>query len=107
MSNECGKWAPQTETSFPDDPPSPRQFGARDLEDQPDEQARIIYLVEPVEVRDLARFLHLKPFKVVADLLEMELFKTADDTVDFETAAIVARHHRCKAQRPPPGMLVL
>jgi hypothetical protein len=58
-------------------------------------------------VRDLAGCLHLKPFKIVADLLEMKLFKTADDTVDFETASIVARNHGYRAERPPPGMLVL
>lgn len=107
MNNEGEQWVPKTQPSFSGNPPRPPKITARDLEDQPDDPTRIAYLVEPVEVRDLARFLHLKPFKIVADLLAMKLFKTADDTVDFETASIVARKHGYRAEKPPPDMLVL
>jgi translation initiation factor IF-2 len=80
---------------------------ARDLEDQPDDSGKTVYLLEPVVVRDLASALQLKPFKVVADLMELGLFKPPNETVDFETAAIVARRHGYRVQRPPPGVLVL
>ena len=53
-------------------------------------------------VKDLARAIQVKPFKIVADLMEMRNFNTPDETVDFETAAIVARKHGYQAQRPPP-----
>ncbi len=58
-------------------------------------------------VRDLAIALQLKPFKVVADLMELKLFKGPNDMVDFETASVIARKHGYKPQRPPPGVLVL
>ena len=58
-------------------------------------------------VRDLALALGCKPFKVVADLLERKQVKLAHEEVDFETAAWVARKHGFRAERPPPGMLVL
>ncbi len=80
---------------------------ARDLEDQPDDPGKTVYLLEPVVVRDLASALRLKPFKVVADLMELGLFKPPDETIDFETAANVARRHGYRAERPPPGVLVL
>ena len=35
----------------------------------------------------------LKPFKVVAALMELRLFKHADEFIDFSTAAIVANQH--------------
>ena len=80
---------------------------ARDLEDQPDDRGKTVYLLDPVVVRDLASVLQVKPFKVVADLMEMGLFKPPDETVDFETAAIVARKHGYRAEKPPPDSLVL
>lgn len=80
---------------------------ARGIEDQPDESGKTVYLLDPMMVKDLASALKLKPFKVVADLMEMKLFKFPDDSVDFETASLIARKHGYRAQRPPPGMLVL
>lgn len=68
---------------------------------------KTVYLLDPMEVKDLASALGLKPFKVIADLMELKLFKAAHDTVDFETASRVAQKHGYRAERPPPGMLVL
>jgi translation initiation factor IF-2 len=77
------------------------------LEDQPDDPGKTVYLIDPVVVRDLASAIQVKPFKVVADLMELSIFKSPNETVDFETAAIVARKHGYRAERPPPGVLVL
>jgi hypothetical protein len=60
-----------------------------------------------VVVRDLASAIGLKPLKVVAELLALKHFKNADEEVDFETASIIARKHGYRAERPPPGVLVL
>lgn len=68
---------------------------------------KTIYLLDPVVVRDLASAIQVKPFKVVADLMELRIFRSPDETVDFETAAIVARKHGYRAERPPPGVFVL
>ena len=98
---------PKTQPSFSGRPPRPPKITARDLEDQPDDPGKTVYLLEPTVVRDLASAIQVKPFKVVADLMELGLFKPPNETVDFETAAIVARKHGYRAERPPPGVLVL
>ncbi len=102
MSEPGGERIPRINPGFTG-PPKPRGRAARHDE----APARIVYLLDGMVVRDLAGALHLKPFKVVADLVEMKLFKSPDDTVDFETASRVARKHGYRAERPPPGVLVL
>jgi hypothetical protein len=39
----------------------------------------------------------LKPFKIVADLMQLKLFKTPDDLISFEMAEIISQWHGCKA----------
>jgi hypothetical protein len=46
-----------------------------------------------INIKDLAEMLALKPFKIVADVMELGQFKHADEAIDFPTAAIVARKH--------------
>jgi hypothetical protein len=60
-----------------------------------------------MSVRDLASALRIKPFRVVADLMELKLFKGPDDPIDFNTASRIARKHGYNPERPPPGVLVL
>jgi Translation initiation factor IF-2, N-terminal region len=68
---------------------------------------KTVYLLDSMTVRDLAAVLKIKPFKVVADLMEVGVFKSPEETVDFETACQVARKHGFQPERPPPGVLVL
>ena len=46
-----------------------------------------------IELRELAELLGLKPFKVVADVLALGVFKHADEMIDFSTAATIAQKH--------------
>jgi translation initiation factor IF-2 len=107
MSDAGEERTPKTQTAFSGRPPRPPQMTARGLEDQPGEPGKTVYLLDPMRVGDLAIALQLKPFKVVADLIEMKIFKLLDDRVDFETAARIAQKHGYRPERPPPGMLVL
>lgn len=107
MIGSGGERVPQTQPAFSGRPPRPPKITARDLEDQPDEPGRTVYLLEPMLVRELAITLGLKTFKVVADLMELKLLKTPDDEVDFATASTVARKHGFRPEKAPPGMLVL
>lgn len=52
-----------------------------------------------VVVKELAELLGLRPFKVVADVLELGVFKHADEVIDFPTAALVAQKHGYVAER--------
>ena len=107
MSDSVPERTPATQPAFSGRPPRPPKITARDLEDRPDDPGKRVYLLDPVVVKDLASAIRVKPFKVVADLMQLRIFKSPDDTVDFETAAIVARKHGYRAERPPPGVLIL
>jgi hypothetical protein len=98
---------PKTQLALSGRPPDPPKFTARDVEGRPGGSGRTVYLLDPMVVRDVAIALELKPFKVIADLIGLGQFKHADEEIDFETAAIVARKHGYRPQRPPPGVLVL
>ena len=50
-------------------------------------------------MKELARLLGLKTFKMVADLLELGIFKDADEFIAFSTAATVAKKHGVVAKR--------
>ncbi|HZR20806.1 MAG TPA: translation initiation factor IF-2 N-terminal domain-containing protein [Verrucomicrobiae bacterium] len=88
--------APATQPAFsggpPQPPPRPPKLTARDLLD-PGEPGRRIFLADYIEVKELAGLLGLKPFKVVAEVLELGIFKHADELIDFPTAATIALKH--------------
>jgi len=48
---------------------------------------------EKVTLRFLANLLRVKPFRVVADLLDLRILANADEAVSFETALEILRHH--------------
>jgi translation initiation factor IF-2 len=107
MSDHGEEQTPKAQPAISGPPPRPPKTTAGDLKAQPNHPGRAVYLLDPMAVRDLAIALQLKPFKVIADLMELKHFKSVDDTVDFETAATIARKHGYRAERPPPGALVL
>ena len=55
-----------------------------------------------IEVEELAKLLGLKPFKVVAGVLELGIFRHADELIDFSTAATIAMKHGYVAERILP-----
>ena len=108
MSDAVPEPTPQTQPAFSGRPPGPPKVTARGLEDSaPGDPGKTVYLLDPMVVKDLAAAIGVKPFKVVADLLGLKQFKKADEEIDFETASIIARKHGYRAERPPPGALVL
>lgn len=76
----------------PDLPPRPPKLTARDLLGPEDEEGTI-YVPEYIEVRELAEAMKLKPFKVVADLMQLRVFKFPEDMIDIETAQKIAQKH--------------
>jgi len=75
----------------PDPPPKPPKLTARDLLDPGEDKT--IFVAGYIEVRELAEAMKLKPFKLVADLMELKIFKHSEELVDFETAAKIAQKH--------------
>jgi len=97
--------APATQPAFsggpPQPPPKPPKLTARDLL-EPGEPEKRIFVSNCIEVADLAELLGVKPFKVVAELLKMRIFKHADEFIDFSTAASIASKHGFIVERLLP-----
>jgi hypothetical protein len=66
---------------------------------EPGEPGRRIFVPDYIEVRELAGLLELKAFKVVAEVLELGIFKHADEVIDFATATVIARKHGFVAEK--------
>ncbi len=94
--------APKTQPAFaggpPQPPPRPPKLTARDLL-EPGEPGKRIFVPDYIEVRELAGMLEVKSFKLVAELLELRIFKHADELIDFATAANVGSKHGFVVER--------
>ena len=53
-------------------------------------------------MKDFAEQLGVKPFRIVAELMELRIFKYADESIDFATAARIARKHGFVAEKGAP-----
>jgi len=93
---------PETQPAFsggpPHPPPRPPKLTARDLL-EPGEPGKRIFLSNYIEVRELAELMGVKPFMVVAELLEIRIFKHADELIEFSTAAQIVNRHGFVVER--------
>jgi len=58
-----------------------------------------IQIPDPIAVKDLAEAVGQRPFRVVADLMELGQMKFEGDPVDFETASKVAKKYGFETKR--------
>jgi translation initiation factor IF-2 len=93
---------PDTQPAFsggpPQPPPRPPKLTARDLL-EPGHPGKRIFVPDYIEVKELAGLLDLKPFRVVADVLALGIFKHADEMIDFSTAAKIGNQHGFVVER--------
>ena len=52
-----------------------------------------IVIPDPITTKELARVLHQKPFKIVADLMQIGVFATVDSALPLDAVAKVARRY--------------
>ena len=97
MSEPAEEFVPQTQPSFSGRPPRPPKITARALEDSNGDSDKVIHIPDPVLVREMSEALDVKPFKIVADLMQLRMFKTPDDFISFGVAEIIARWYGYKA----------
>lgn len=57
------------------------------------EDSNIIHIKPPIIVKDLAERMGLKPFKIIQDLMELDIFASADSAVEPETAGAICEKH--------------
>src|SRR2546426_12159095 len=79
-------------------PPQTPKKTARRLEDPAPDGPRMP-IPGPVRVSDLAAALGRKPFQIIADLMEIGLFKSVHEAVGFDDASKIARKYGFEAQR--------
>ncbi len=54
---------------------------------------KVVHIKPPIIVRDLAQHIGLKPFQVIHDLMEMNIFAAIGHTIEPDVAAAICRKH--------------
>jgi translation initiation factor IF-2 len=54
---------------------------------------KIVHIKPPIIVRELAQQIGLKPFQLIHDLMEMNIFAAINHTIEPDTAAAICRKH--------------
>ncbi|MGC1482056.1 MAG: translation initiation factor IF-2 [Chthoniobacterales bacterium] len=60
---------------------------------------RIVHVKPPIIVKDLADQLGLKPFQLIADLMELNIFAAINQTIEADVAAKVCEKHNAIFER--------
>jgi translation initiation factor IF-2 len=92
MSDSRPGKIPKTQPASAGGPPRPPKKTARGLSDESPEGPHID-IPDPVILKELATALGQRPFRIVADVLELGRLVFAGDPVDFETATTVAKKY--------------
>jgi translation initiation factor IF-2 len=58
-----------------------------------DESIKIVHIKPPIIVRDLAQHIGLKPFQLIHDLMDMNIFAAINHTIEPDVAAAICRKH--------------
>jgi hypothetical protein len=56
-----------------------------------------VFVSPPTSVRKLADLLGQTPFKIIGDLMQLGVFATIDQIVDFKTVSVIARKYGFEA----------
>ncbi len=67
--------------------------------ESPESRSKVIRIPDPVWVRELAKALAQKPFKIIADLMEFGIFQNATGGVPFQIASKVAWKYGYEAEK--------
>ena len=92
MSDSRPDQTPKTQPASAGGPPRPPKKTGRGLSDESPEGPHID-IPDPVILKELAAALGQRPFRVVADLMELGRLVLANDSVDFDTASKVAKKY--------------
>ncbi len=92
MSKHASKRSAEPQPAAAGAPPKPPKRTAKGSQ-EPAPEGTPLFIPDPVVVSDLAATLKTKGFKIVADLMEIECYRSLDGLVDFETASKVIRKY--------------
>ena len=77
----------------PVEPPAPPSDGAVPDDGEAKGEEKIIHIKPPIIVRDLAAALNVKPFQLIGDLMELNIFASINQPVEPDVAAKVCLKH--------------
>src|SRR6266403_6188111 len=60
---------------------------------EPDTGGKVVHLKPPIIVRELAQQIGLKPFQVISDLMEMNIFAAINHTIEPDIAFTICKKH--------------
>src|SRR5258707_399794 len=60
---------------------------------EPDSSGKVVHLKPPIIVRELAQQIGLKPFQVISDLMEMNIFAAINHTIEPDIASAICKKH--------------
>ena len=60
---------------------------------EPDTGGKVVHLKPPIIVRELAQQIGLKPFQVISDLMEMNIFAAINHTIEPDIASAICKKH--------------
>jgi translation initiation factor IF-2 len=60
---------------------------------EPDAGGKVVHLKPPIIVRELAQQIGLKPFQVISDLMEMNIFAAINHTIEPDIASAICKKH--------------
>ena len=60
---------------------------------EPDISGKVVHLKPPIIVRELAQQIGLKPFQVISDLMEMNIFAAINHTIEPDIASAICKKH--------------
>ncbi len=61
--------------------------------EEPKSDEKIIHIKPPIIVKELASQLGLKPFQLISELMELNIFKAINDTIEPEVASNLCKRH--------------
>jgi len=80
-------------------PPPPAPEPVIVASEDVDPEQKILHLKPPIIVKDLAEKMGLKIFKVMADLIALKVFTSADKAIDIDIAEKICEKHGWKLER--------
>lgn len=79
-----------------DEPPAPAEpepVAEAEPVAQPESDKMVLHLKPPIIVKELAEHLGLRPFQIIKDLMELQIFANINQTVEPDIAAKVCERH--------------
>lgn len=79
--------------------PAAEETAATDAPDEGGDEKPVISLKSPILLKDLAVMLGLRPFMLIKDLMEMEIFANPDYSLEVDVAATLCEKHGFLVER--------